>query len=83
MTFSLFAWRCTNMHGSGVFTDSVMLLLGLAFVAGSFLRDLRLGPRGPLPPGSGTPAGFPIRVIMFLLGWMVVFQGVKRLVLCP
>ena len=76
MTFSVFEWRCPNIHGEGLFSDILMIALGLLFAAGSFARDLKLG------RSSGIPASPAARIIIFMIGCLMVFEGTKLTLLC-
>lgn len=78
MTFSLFEWRCPNIHGESLFTDILLVALGVLFAARSFARNLKLGRN----PGTAIPAPPHARVIIFVLGCLMVFEGAKSTLLC-
>jgi hypothetical protein len=59
------------------------VLLGLAFVVGSFSRKLRIGSRLQVRSGDGSPAGLHTRIIMFAVGSVAILEGAKQLILCP
>ncbi|MDB6009980.1 MAG: hypothetical protein JWL65_2230 [Gammaproteobacteria bacterium] len=78
MTFSIFEWRCPNIRGESLFTDILLVALGVLFAAGSFARNLKLGRN----PGTAIPAPPHARVIIFMLGCLMVFEGTKLTLLC-
>ena len=78
MTFSIFEWRCPNIHGEGAFSDMFLIALGVLFAAGSFARNLRLGRNSR----TNVPAPPSARIIIFMTGCLLVFQGTKSLLLC-
>jgi hypothetical protein len=78
MTFSIFEWRCPNIHGEGLFSDMLLIIFGILFLTGSFARDLKLG----RTPESTIPAPPSARVIIFMIGCLLVFEGTKLILLC-
>jgi hypothetical protein len=80
VTFSIFQWRCPDIQGEGLFSDVVMIALGLLFIAMSFARNLQLG-RGR-GRETGIPAPPSARVIFFTIGCLLVFEVAKLLLLC-
>jgi hypothetical protein len=78
MTFSVFAWRCSNIHGDGPFLDVFLIALGVLFAAGSFSRNFTLGRH----PETSIPAPPSARIIIFLIGCLMIFQGTKSILLC-
>jgi hypothetical protein len=58
--------------------DVWVIALGVLFAVGSFARDLRLGRR----PETSIRATPHARIIIFMIGCLLVFEGTKLLLLC-
>jgi hypothetical protein len=78
MTFSIFEWQCPNIHGESLFADMFLIVLGMLFIAGSFARNLKLG----RSRRTGIPAPPSARIIIFMIGCLLVFEGTKLILLC-
>ena len=78
MTFSIFEWRCPNIHGEGLFSDMLIIVLGVLSLAGSFARNLKLG----RSRRTGIPAPPIARIIIFMIGCLLVFEGTKLILSC-
>jgi len=78
----LFLWRCPKVTvAGGLFTELLMLVLGVSFVAMSIMPGLRIGPA--FSPKPGVAAARVHRVILFFIGAIVTFEATKLLLLCP
>jgi len=82
MTFSFFSWACPNYTSTpAVVTGVVLIGFGLLFVTLSLMRGVKV--RGALSrSGPGIPATGTHRVIFFLVGAAILFEGSKIVFLC-
>ena len=82
MTFSFFRWACPNYASTpGVAIGVVLIGFGLLFATLSLMRGVKV--RGAFSrSGPGIPATGTHRVIFFLVGGAILFEGSKIAFLC-
>jgi hypothetical protein len=81
MKTDLFFWTCPHLTVSGgLFTQLLMLAVGLFFVIVSLAPGMRV--RGAFSRQPGVPATRTHRILIFSIGALTTFEAIKLLVLC-